>query len=71
MILYTAAQLELVLGNPGAETPRFRQVLVNGVPVLVRETGLGRGIIDRLLSTDPNHYLRPELAPGTRVTFDA
>lgn len=71
MILYTVAQLEIVLAEPGPGTPKFHEMLVGDVPVLVQETGAGRGRIDRVLSTDPNHFLRPELAPGTQVALEA
>jgi hypothetical protein len=70
VILYTPVQLEIVLGEQGLDMPKPRQVLVDGVPVLVREAGPGRGRIDRLLSTDPQDYLRPGLAPGTQVIFE-
>jgi len=70
MILYTPAQLELVLDGSDAVL-KYRQVLVDGIPVLVRETGAGCGSIERLLSTDPADYLRPDLSPGTQVAFEA
>ncbi|MEW5761738.1 MAG: YlzJ-like family protein [Bacillota bacterium] len=69
MIIWTPMQLELVLAGGEKETRPEREVVVNEVPAVIRETGFGEGEIVRLLSTDAFDYLRPELAPGTRVVL--
>jgi len=71
MILYTPMQLELVLSGLDNMTNEFdKKASVNGVPVIVRQTGDGKQKIIQLLSTNPADYLRSELYPGTVVNID-
>ncbi|MEW6183809.1 MAG: YlzJ-like family protein [Bacillota bacterium] len=71
MILYTPLPMELVLqGLESEPVPKLKETTVGGVPVIVEETGPGRGRLVRLLSTDPYAYLKPDLTPGTEVIFD-
>jgi len=67
VILWTPMQLELVLAGSDRGPAPEREVLVDGVRAIVRETGFGEVEIVRLLSTDAMDYLEPGLAPGTRV----
>ncbi len=65
MILWTIADLDTVTSQATVEAePPLENAVVDGVPVLVRRTPEGARTIDRVLSTDPYHFLRPELAPG-------
>ncbi len=68
MILYTPMQLELVLeGLEQMKHVSTRKVDVDGVPVLIQDTGPGEGMVVRILSTDPRDYLRTDLYPGAVV----
>jgi hypothetical protein len=61
-------QLELVLdGLEEMKHPVVREVLVDGVQMLIEETGPGSGRVHRVLSTNPAHYLRPDFKPGASL----
>lgn len=68
MILYTPMQLELVLeGLEEMKHPEVREVTVDGVQLLIEEIGSGYGKVQKVLSTRPGDYLKPEFTPGARV----
>lgn len=72
MMLHTIVPIEEVLRGFEAycEDKRERQIVdINGVTMQVNVSGPGRGTVDRLLSTDPSHYLRPECQPGYEVSW--
>jgi hypothetical protein len=70
MILYTPMQLELVMeGLKEMKEPVTRLVDIGGVTLIIEDTGPGEGRVIRLLSTDPDDYLRPELYPGVVIKF--
>ncbi|MEW6423303.1 MAG: YlzJ-like family protein [Bacillota bacterium] len=65
MILYTPMQLELVVeGLEEMKEPAVRLVEIGGVPLIIEDTGPGEGRVVRLLSTDPQDYLRTDFFPG-------
>ena len=68
MILYTIIPMEYVLEDrEGRQVQRPIEVKGNGYSLLVEATGAGTGRIVRLVSTDPAHFLDPELQPGKEV----
>lgn len=67
MVLYTVIPLENVLGEDDAEIGEVLTVNVGGVNATVRPDAGGYGVVERLLSTNPEDYLKSELAPGARV----
>lgn len=68
MILYTPMQLELVLeGLEEMKHPEVREVTVDGVRLLIEDVGSGQGKVQKVLSTRPLDYLKPEFTPGTKV----
>ncbi|MTI82828.1 MAG: hypothetical protein FH756_02795 [Firmicutes bacterium] len=70
MILYTPMQLELVLeGIEDMKHPMVREVELNGIPAVVEDKGFGQGKLVKLLSTDPNDYMDPNMIPGVSVNF--
>jgi len=69
VILYTVLDVESCLHDEKEEVPRYEEVLVDSVPVLVKRHGTDVAVIDRVLSTDPMDFLNPDLSPGTRVTL--
>ena len=78
-MLYTVMPMEVVFGagvgaGPGAESSGKVadanipvQVMVAGSEVLGYAMPDGGVRVERLLSTDPAHYLRPDLCPGCTV----
>lgn len=68
MILYTVLDIESVLHTPAEDAQGvLENAVVAGVPVLVRRTKNGNVSLERVLSTDPYHFLRPEFAPGSTL----
>ncbi|RFU61586.1 YlzJ-like family protein [Peribacillus glennii] len=67
MILYTLMPLEQIF--PAAENEYSRLVTVNiGGVQLSAEMQEGRGYrVERILSTDPAHYLDQSFQPGSTV----
>lgn len=65
-ILWTVMPLVQVLHGWGGEQPPQPVTGPGGVMLLVRP-GPGGAVIERVLSTCPSDYLRPELAPGRRL----
>ncbi|MDI6906598.1 MAG: YlzJ-like family protein [Thermoanaerobacterales bacterium] len=70
MILYTVLDMGSVMEDQGAGTTTAENAVVGGVPVILRRTGDGSAFIERVMSTDPQDFLRPELSPGTPVVFN-
>ncbi|MEW6423307.1 MAG: YlzJ-like family protein [Bacillota bacterium] len=70
MILYTPMPLELVTeGFEEMKQPVTRLVFWEGIPLIIEDTGSGRGRVVRLLSTEPEDYLRTDLFPGAVVRY--
>ncbi|ACA59345.1 YlzJ-like family protein [Candidatus Desulforudis audaxviator] len=67
MILYTVLDIESVLGEPAGAEGVLENAVVDGVPVLVRRSKAGNVFLERVLSTDPYDFLRPELTPGSTL----
>lgn len=65
MILYTVVPPEEVWED-GPER-RFVEVEVEGVRVLAEPIDAASGRVERILSTDPNHFLNPALQPGSTI----
>lgn len=66
VILYTIASPEEVFDD-GDRSPELVEVVVNGVSALAQPVGDGTGRIERVISTDPDHFLDPQLQPGELV----
>lgn len=71
MILYTPLPVEDVLRGFEKEAPELTEMSMGDARVLVQRTGINEGIIHRIISTEPKDYLRPELQPGSVVSFQA
>ncbi len=65
MILYTVVPPELVWEEEAER--RFVEVRVGGVLLLAEPLDGTTGRIERILSTDPGHFLDPALQPGSTV----
>jgi len=68
MLLYTVVPPEEIFFGDD-EAPEPVAAAVAGVPVLVTPAGGGWARIERLLSTDPDHFLDPRFQPGGLVSL--
>lgn len=68
MILWTVMPLELVFGIEEPSNP-YEEIDYNGVRVLVEKFSSAQCRIVRILSTDPTHFLRPDLQPGVTLSY--
>ena len=67
MLLYTVVPLEVVMAEDEAgPSPEEEVILPRGIRLVVRPDGMGGGIVTRLLSTEPQHFLDPRFSPGSR-----
>ena len=67
MILYTVVPPEEIF--PEEEERTFVTARYQGVSVVVEPVGDGRARLERVLSTDPEDYLRSDLQPGAILRF--
>lgn len=65
MILYTVVPPEAVWEEEAER--RFIEVEVNGVRLLAEPLDGTTAKVERVLSTDPSHFLDPRLQPGSTV----
>lgn len=64
-MLWTIMPLETVMEGNGSFQPSYSELpWHNGGTLLVESLGSGKVKVVRLISTDPNHYLNPDLRPG-------
>lgn len=65
MVHWTLLPEELIYADPKAlsEMPAIHETVVDGVHMLVEQTGAGVKVV-RLLSPDPSHYLDSRFQPG-------
>lgn len=70
MILHTVMPLETVLTNmEQIEKQELKEISRGHMTMLVEQTGPFEGRIVRLISPDPQDYLKPECAPGQMIRF--
>lgn len=68
-LLYTIVPPEAIFGPDEASEGEVATVelMIDGVSVMVEPLGPGRGKVQRLLSTDPRHYLDQRWQPGETI----
>lgn len=69
MILYTMMPNELVYPQAEQDFPVQKVIEYNGVTLAVSQTSDFNYRIERVLSTDPQHYMQQNYAPGQRITM--
>ncbi|MBP2654943.1 MAG: YlzJ-like protein [Firmicutes bacterium] len=68
MTFWTIVPMEIVMS--GAEiTPAYEEIEYSGVRVVVEKLSSAECRIVRVISTEPNDYLRPEVQPGKMLTY--
>jgi len=65
VILYTIVATDQIFEEPDDRT--FVTAQFQGINVVVEPVGDGRARVERVLSTDPEHYLRDDLQPGAML----
>lgn len=68
MILWTVLPVELVLAEESFSSP-YEEIEYDGVKMLVEKSSDTEARIVRLLSSDPAHFLRPDLQPGCLLAY--
>jgi hypothetical protein len=68
MTLWTILPTEMILSNMNIPTV-YEEVTCNNMKLLVEKVGSTQYMVSRLLTTDPQDYLRPEMQPGTILTY--
>lgn len=66
-MLWTALPMELVLEDQVTPVPQCVDLIQEGRTLQVLPLGDGAGVIQRLVSTNPQDYLDPRWQPGVRV----
>ncbi|HEY3423166.1 MAG TPA: YlzJ-like family protein [Negativicutes bacterium] len=69
MILWTVMPLEAVMGNVDNAAPPYEEMQYAGMKIVIEKIDSAQCRIVRLMTTDPQDYLRPELQPGTVLTY--
>ena len=69
MLMWTIAQLDRVLEGSDQYPSQWREVELGGVTMVVSPGENGMGRVERLISPNPQDYLRPEWQPGAMVSL--
>ncbi len=69
-MLYTVMPVEMVMGWD-EEVSDLVEVEIDGVLMQVSPDGQGGGVVQRLISSDPQDYLDARYQPGQRVSLPA
>lgn len=71
MLNYSIYPLELILEGYENFNPEYEEIsLSRGLTLLVEKTESNEIKIRKIVSTDPQDYLRPELQPGSILKND-
>lgn len=68
MTLWSILPAELVL-NHIDEIPAYEEIQYNNIKMLVEKISPTQCKINRLLSTNPQDYLHPQIQPGSILTY--
>jgi hypothetical protein len=67
MILYTMTPCEQIFPAAEEEYSRYEMITFNGIQLLAEMQGSNGYRVDRILSTDPAHYMEQSLQPGAII----
>lgn len=68
-IFYSIIPEDIVFEGYEQYNPEYKELMVDGITMLVEMTSMTEGRIARLISPNPNDYLNPRYAPGQIVSF--
>ena len=66
-LLWTIVPMDKVFEEASKMESPLREISRQGITMMVREGEEGTGIIERIISPNPQDYLRPEWQPGSVV----
>ncbi|MBM7644404.1 hypothetical protein JOD45_000597 [Scopulibacillus daqui] len=69
MILHTICPLEDVLEQENKKNDKKLTMEINGVKLIVEESGVNEYEIIQLISSDPQHFLDTRYQPGEKLTM--
>lgn len=69
MILHTIVDQNLIWGQQNNGSVQTIELVWQSVPMEVIRKDEKTVVINRILSTDPQHYLNPSLQPGMEITY--
>lgn len=70
MILWTIIPMEIVFNGVADDAqPQYEELQYGSARLMVERTGPTQCRVVRIVSTDPNDYLRPEIQPGSTIMF--
>lgn len=69
MILYTISPYEHIFPEQLETLENYKTITYNGIPVVVECQNQTSLRIDRIMSTDPAHYLDQNIQPGTIISL--
>lgn len=69
MIIYSPVPAEMIWQNQLQADYKLVDQVISGVPVQVMVCKDGTARVERILSTDPQDYLKTELQPGQLISF--
>ncbi|WP_449540065.1 YlzJ-like family protein [Ferdinandcohnia sp. Marseille-Q9671] len=67
MILYTMMPQELIYPQDEQHESNLKFVDINGVSLAVSQASNGEYTIERIMSTNPQHYLDGRYSPGQKI----
>lgn len=68
MTLWSILPTELVFSNVDSP-PLYEEIQCNNIHLIVERIGPTQCKVNRLLTTDPQDYLHPEIQPGRILTY--
>ncbi|KYD00067.1 YlzJ-like family protein [Heyndrickxia sporothermodurans] len=68
MILYTTTPHELIFPCDQTAFENYKTISYQGVPIVVEQTENHYRIV-QVLSSNPNDFMKDELAPGQLISF--
>jgi YlzJ-like protein len=67
--LWSIVPTEFVFASTDTAAPKYRELNIEGATMLVEPLPGGMGRIERVISGNPQHYLRPEWQPGQYIAL--
>ncbi len=68
-LLHTVMPLELVLQESGKDVVENYELSITGGSIVVEPLSMDKAKIIRVISSEPQVYLQPQLQPGSVIKF--
>lgn len=69
MTIYSPIPLDQIFDRYDKVEEPLQEIQCNGITMEVRPLNENSAQIVRLISSDPQHFLNPQLQPGTRIHY--